>query len=266
VAANSEWLSIADNAAMSLGSDTAFTIAAWLYPTLEDDNRLAVDKGKNSASQNDHEFQIFYTTGNRFRFTVGDDTNFGQVDSTDTHDISHKYLVVVWHDPTADTVNIQVNNGTVSSAAWSGGTFDSSGDFVLGRRGSNADKYWDGWIDQVSYWKDVIVTSDDRTWLYNSGMGRECTEIFGTVPTETPEPTETPTPTDTPNPSATPEPTITPTPGAKIYVVDLPEGGRGEVIVSLTAGEVGISVLLAAVCGLLLFQEARNLAWMNVKR
>jgi len=95
-----------------------------------------------------------------------------------------------------------------------------------------------------------VLTQAERTWLWNSGAGRAYSEI-GLAPTPTPTPTATPT--------------ITPTPGAKIYQGDLPQGGRGTLEMSFTAGEaavsvVGIAILLAIVFALL---SDRVRLWMQ---
>lgn len=238
VAANTEWLSIADNAGMSLGSDSPFTLAAWVYPTSSGSKKVAIDKGTSDGSENNHEFQLLYSELNRFQFNVGDDVGFGSAYPTTIYSINNWYFLVAWHDPDSDTVNLQIDNGTVTSAAWADGTFNSTGDFAIGRRGSNALVYWNGRIDQAVYWKS-LVSSDDRTWLYNSGAGRDCAAIAGTVPTPTP----TITPTPSPTPTGTPEPTETPTPGPKIEYVDLPGGGRGEIVHSISAGEATIAAV-----------------------
>jgi hypothetical protein len=256
---NTEWLSIADNPELSLGSNTSFTLAAWIYPTVGGSNKAFIDKGPNVGSQNGHEFRLGRTTV--IEFDVGNGSSFQTVSSESTS-TNNWYFVVAWHDPDNDTISLQINNSTIYTNTWAGGTQDTSGSLALGRRGDFSGGYWDGRIDQVAYWTDQIIGSDDRTWLYNSGAGRDCQEIADTVPT--PTPTETPTPS--PTPTGTPVPTITPTPGPKIYEIDLPEGGRAEVVMSMTAGEFSVASILAGVAALLLFAQLVNLAYMNTKR
>jgi hypothetical protein len=80
--------------------------------------------------------------------------------------------VAVWHDAVADTLNIQVNDGTVDFMA-TGGALQSANvaPLDIGRRsGTSSNIYWDGRIDQVMFWKRVL-TSGERTQLYNSGSG-----------------------------------------------------------------------------------------------
>lgn len=238
VATNSEWLSIADNPAMSLGTDTDFTLAAWVYPTSASTNIVVMDKGINSGQNRLHEMILYRVDTNSFTLSVGNNAGFGSVTNPLSTSINTWYFVVAWHDAAADTIYLQVNNGTPSSASWTGGTQDTTGSFVLGRYGDLATFYMDGRIDQAVYWKSLVGTSD-RTWLYNSGAGRDCDDIAGTAPT--PTPTFTPTPSQTP--TGTPVPTITPTPGPKIDYIDLPGGGRGEIIHSISAGEAAIAAV-----------------------
>ena len=80
------------------------------------------------------------------------------------------YFVVGWHDSVNNTLNIQVNNGTVNSLAWTAGVLNGSADFAIGARRDTAPLYFDGRIDAVGLWKRVL-TSGERTSLYNSGTG-----------------------------------------------------------------------------------------------
>lgn len=90
------------------------------------------------------------------------------------------YFIVGWHDPTANTINIQVNNGTVDSVSHSNGIYDGGG--AAGRqinigRLVEYTQYMDGLIDEVCVWNSVL-SSDERTWLYNSGAARTYSDLF----------------------------------------------------------------------------------------
>ncbi|MGH9256585.1 MAG: hypothetical protein ACRD3C_18650, partial [Vicinamibacterales bacterium] len=73
------------------------------------------------------------------------------------------------HDPTADTLNISVNNGATNSTAYTFGSYDSPAPFVVGRA-NNFGNLWDGRIGPLMRWNKVL-TSDERTALYNNGNG-----------------------------------------------------------------------------------------------
>jgi hypothetical protein len=168
-AANSENLSRADSADLSTG-DIDFTVAAWVYFDSVSAGRMLVTKGGNGQE----EFFLDLTAANEFRFyinisganyKIATTSGFGATTGT-------WYLVVGWHDSAADTVNIQVNNGSVASTATTGSaTADRSGTFFLGAYWNGV--YHNGRIDEVGFWKKVL-TSDERTELYNGGTGKTC--------------------------------------------------------------------------------------------
>ena len=79
-------------------------------------------------------------------------------------------FIVAWHDSSANTINIKVNNGTANSASYSSGVNDDTSPFVLGATNTGAG-FMDGRIDQVGVWKRVL-TADEQTFLYNNGNGR----------------------------------------------------------------------------------------------
>jgi hypothetical protein len=68
-------------------------------------------------------------------------------------------------------VNVCANDGAVASTSTSGqAPVTGASDFNIGRRQAG-DFYTDGLIDQVGIWKRKL-TSDEITYLYNSGNGR----------------------------------------------------------------------------------------------
>ena len=78
-------------------------------------------------------------------------------------------MVIAWHDATADTVNISINNGSTVSAAYTFGSANGSSAFELGRRTGGA-SYLNGALDEMGIWKRVL-TAAERTRLYNNGAG-----------------------------------------------------------------------------------------------
>jgi cell division septation protein DedD len=204
--AQSEWLSIADNAALSAG-DIDFTVGTWVY--LKDKNAYYAIVGKRSTGDAvGLEYGIRYVTaGDRFEFGITDaSNNVGVALSSSAPSAGTWYFILVWHDATANTINIQVNDGAVSSTAWSTGIKDSAAPFKLGQS-FNGGQHLNGYEDEAFVYKRVL-TADERSWLYNSGSGRSYTEV-NAPPTDTP--TNTPTPTDTPTDTPTSTPTDTPT-------------------------------------------------------
>lgn len=170
-AASSEYLSITDNAALS-GGDRSFTIAAWLYTESQAAAMEAVTKWHPTGNQREYALE-YLDSSDRLRFLITQDgstqvvataSNFGAVPNQTW------MFVVAWHDATANTINIQVNNGTANSTAHTTGVLDGTADFVIGALG-NASTFWNGRIDEVTFF-NAVLTAAEKTWLYNAGNGR----------------------------------------------------------------------------------------------
>ncbi len=175
---NSTYFSHTDNSDLSLGTDSDFTFTCWVQLESKTNYRMFVTKFTEAipTSDNQCEYSIRYdSVEDKFRFLVGNGSSFGNViaNTLGSPSTGAWYFIIAWHDSVADTLNIQVNNGSVDSTGWSGGTQDGSQDFEMGRQPSF---YHDGLLDEVGFWKRVL-TSDERTDLYNSGSGRDYTYI-----------------------------------------------------------------------------------------
>jgi len=166
---DTEYFNIADNADLSTG-DIDFTITVWV--NLE--SRLSymgiVTKWSTDGNR---EYALAYNTSQGFYFFVttnGFSATSAQVQATTFGNPSAGVwcFVVVWHDATANTLNICVNDGTVDSVSHSGGVANSAGPFQIGAQGGGS--YFDGMIDEVGLWKRVL-TSAEITALYNGGAG-----------------------------------------------------------------------------------------------
>jgi len=185
-AASTRYLSITDNASLSAGN-IDLTLCAWVYldsVTGGSAGRTIFSKYTTSGNQREHSLLYNLTDtspNNRFAWTVSSNgtatttltaTTFGAAS------ISTWYFVVVWHDSVADTLNIQINNGTVDSVSYSSGIFDSTSAFAIGALFAPTSPFYlmDGRIDQVGFWKRVL-NSTEKTFLYNSGNGRSYAEV-----------------------------------------------------------------------------------------
>ena len=156
--ANSEFLSIADNASLSFGNE-GFTLATWANAiTLATSAIVAKDLASN------REYALFYIRTPTFRFqlmsshdgstavSVNADT-FG-APSTDVW-----YFIAIQHDPTADTLGISVNNGAFDTGAQSGGMYDGTAAFYIGgREWSGSLIPWDGLIDETCVYRRVLAS------------------------------------------------------------------------------------------------------------
>ncbi len=176
-AANSEYLQIASSSLLSMGNND-FTIAFWVYldTVPVSDGRTLFSKWQITGNLREYAVLCDWNGVNtRFRFYVSSDgtaTTTLPADTLGTPSAGQWYFVVAWHDATADTINIQVNNGTVDSTAHSTGVFNGSEPLQFGTLGLFASYYHDGRLDSASLWRRVLTTGE-RTALYNSGSGLE---------------------------------------------------------------------------------------------
>lgn len=170
-AANSEYLSIADNADLSTGN-IDFTVGLWVKLDSLAGIQVIANKGSWGTTQ---EYLVDYdgTASFRFRFTVTSDGGAGltvvSANSLGAPVVGTWYQITAWHDSVLDTINIQVNGGTVDSASHTTGGFNGTGPFELGRNVALG-RYLDGKLDEVAFWKRTL-TGSERGQLYNSGAG-----------------------------------------------------------------------------------------------
>lgn len=175
--ANSEYLSIADNPSVSTG-DVDFGFAVWVRLNTKTASQSIL--GKWDITGSNREYLIWYSQSlDRFVFqgsSAGTTTNFNlSADTLGSPSTSTWYFIFAWHDSVSNTVNIQVNNGTVDSSSYSSGIYDGIAEFQIGKYVS-ADAYLDGRLQHIAYFKNppsgiAGVISTISSTLYNSGAG-----------------------------------------------------------------------------------------------
>ena len=166
-AANSESLSIADNASISTG-DISWTLAFWLYIDSSGGDEGLISKYDNGAGAN--EYLVRLTTGPQVRIDVYDGgSGIGNVTATSFGNLSTAtwYFVQCGHDATNNLVFVSVNGGTVDTAATSAGGADTTGTFRMGVYNA---QFFNGRLDQGSFWKKRI-SAQEISDLYNAGAG-----------------------------------------------------------------------------------------------
>lgn len=171
-----EYFTIADNADLSTGN-IDFTFNCWVQ--LEDtaDARSIIGKWNIAGATAEYRLR---TTPSRFQFQVTADGETSVVVTANTFGApsgSTWYMVTCWHDSVNNLIGIAVNAGTADTTSHSTGVLNGTSNFQLGNSGT-ANNAWDGKIDEVGFWKRVL-TSDERTELYNSGNGRDYAYITG---------------------------------------------------------------------------------------
>lgn len=166
---DNEWISIGD-----IFADWVVWLRADSLPTA---GNQAFIFGKWGASS-EYALNIDNTAGTiRFMFSVRDTGN--TTDTTVTASTFGSpstgtwYMVHCYHDPTANTIGISVNNGAHDTAATSGGVRDSVNDLHVGAKAGPTNQF-DGRICNLALWKSTVnLTAAQLTWLYNSGSGRD---------------------------------------------------------------------------------------------
>lgn len=165
---NSESLSIASNATLRMG-DIEFTITAWVK--WETTGGVQVVLGKDDESPN-REYTLYSNAGVVTALIAPTGAAGSAVNLTGpTASAGLWYFIVYWHDPVANKIYLQVNNGTIYELAVSGGAFAGTAPFIIGGLGGPLRYQFDGLVDEVGIWKRML-TPAERTELWNSGNGK----------------------------------------------------------------------------------------------
>jgi len=272
IAANSEYLNAADHADLS-PVDGDMSIMVWFRADDFSSVQGLVSKRRFANSTGEYYLQLDNASNLEFRTVDASDDSSNNCELVSSLSTDTWYMAVVQRDGSENTNYVYLNgNSSSQDCSGNGDPADREEDLWIGRAAGN---YLNGEIDLVAYWSRML-TSDERTWLYNSGSGRQYSDLPGGVvtPTATITPTATTTPTLTATATATPTPTATPTGtvGTPVPVdytawsVDLPSGGQGSVIARITAGELAIGAFLIAVVVVLVRRERKSSARGKVQR
>lgn len=175
--ANLEYLSIPDNSSVSLG-DIDMSLSGWVYmdsAPSPGETRVIIGKQDDNIGF-EWTLNVYNNSGvatyPSFQVRDAANTTYGNVSATiGVMAPNQWYYIAAWHDSVANTLNIQVDNGTVYTQAWSGGIRDSTAPLTIGSTYTGGGFYWDGRIADVGLWHRVL-TSGERTSLYNSGNGK----------------------------------------------------------------------------------------------
>jgi hypothetical protein len=172
--ANSEYLSHADDAALSTGA-VSFSLSTWVKLTSlpgAGTNRFIAAKYTDAT----HAEYLLYVnnTGGvyRFRFSIynnaGASIGFVSADNFGAPTTGVWYNIVAWYDNPGETLNIEVNNGAVNSTAVTAGQTPADTTAVFNIGAVAGVQFLDGAIDEFGFWKKVL-SSQERTDLYDGG-------------------------------------------------------------------------------------------------
>lgn len=172
----SEYLSLAGNTSVNVNTGP-ITIALWAQLTTKSANRHLFNKG-------DEYFFYYDFTSDRFKFEVYGTAGFFDDEVVTASALGSPstgawYFLVVDHNPVTDLISIQGNNGTINTASHALGIHNGGGNIQLGRLNGFSGAH-DGLLDQIGFWKRVL-TSDERTFLYNGGAGRSYAQVASQI-------------------------------------------------------------------------------------
>lgn len=151
-------LEIGDTASLSMG-DITFEICGWAKITSKSQSRVIVAKWVTGSL----EYLIDYnSTSDRLRFLVtgnGSTVVIATANSFGSPPTDRFFFFDCWHDPTANTISIQINGGGVDSVSHTTGVFSGTAGFRLGIENSGVNP-WQGDIAGVSVWKRLLTTTE----------------------------------------------------------------------------------------------------------
>lgn len=174
--ANSEYLSIAHNSNFAITG--SFTIAGWFSFATVGVSYAVLGKWDSSGNFS----YLIDQASSKFRFTVSGDGTSSSIaqpaNAFGTVSINTLYFVVAWFDVSTGKASISVNDVSDTSALTVGSVFAGTSNFIIGAQGNNiASSALGGVADHVGYW-NRLLTSTERTYLYNSGAGRAYSDFM----------------------------------------------------------------------------------------
>lgn len=165
---SSQYLSISDNASLSMGTGVHPTFSGWVYLDSATAQRTILSKWNTSSNK---EYEIYYdNSASRFKFSVSNDGSTATTVTASTFGAASNstwYFITAYYDGVH--IGISVNNGAFDTTSFSSDIFDGTANFNLGAE--NGASFMDGRLDSWGIWKRVI-TASEITYLYNSGSGR----------------------------------------------------------------------------------------------
>lgn len=165
VAANSDYLEVANVPAVSLGANTPFT---WTIKFNTDiiNTGFLFAKGDSAADNERYSYACFLSAGGNISFRLGNGTIFTTVATTGagiTTGTDHQ--VICAYDAANQQISIKLDNGPLFTAAWTGGTYAGTFKLAFGRAGEFSGAYYDGRLWDAAFWLGRFLTTAEQTTL-----------------------------------------------------------------------------------------------------
>lgn len=171
VIANSESLSVADNATLSTG-DIDFWAGVWARPA----SVTAVTStiiGKWTTGGNQREWHVNQqNAGVNFQVSPdGTSTGVTTVSAAGVLAVDTWVFLMAYHDSTNNLLGLSVNGAAFSTAAHTTGAIDGTSTFRIGAHSAGT-SFFGGRIQAAYFGKSYIPSDSDASYLYNGGAGR----------------------------------------------------------------------------------------------
>jgi len=147
-------------------TNTSFTMFGWLVA--DDVSGSFGIIGKWFASGNQRGYLLFHLGDKLVMFLSSNGSSASSATSTITIVQGNKYFFAAGYDAVNDLVFISVENETIVTASHTGGVFDTSADFEIGK--ANTASFMNGGVDQGGIY-DKPLTLPQMTTLKNGTTG-----------------------------------------------------------------------------------------------
>ncbi len=175
VRANNDFMSVADNASVSMGMGATMTVGAWVYLDSLENYQNIVAKRSNFGGN--IEYFLRYEN-NAFSFSVSPDgsgTSIASVSTPLTITSGAWYFVVAGYD--GQNLWIEYNNGARQTRSYTSGVYNGTSSLVLGAVDTvtNAEQL-NGNLDEAFLYKRSLSAAE-TAWLYNNASGRSYSDL-----------------------------------------------------------------------------------------
>ena len=161
VYSNGEYLTRANHSSLQMGTEVSFTIGSWVY--VKDAGTSYNVMTKWSGGSQEYLLGYYPSLGNKFVFWVSSNgANYANVISPAVAPGAW-HFVVMWHDAAANTINIQIDNGTITSTAYALGVFPGTSPLNIGLANAR--------LDETFIYKRTLSPAE-RAWIYNGAYGK----------------------------------------------------------------------------------------------
>lgn len=170
--ASGNFLSVADNSALSMGAGVRFTIAGWFNLTTFTENLGFLSKWLGNPGMREYHIYVVSAGVHVIRFGVrgADDVTNQTVDAATFGALPTATWLFFCCYYDGVNIGISVNNGSFDTSPFTADVQDGTSDFNLGTS-ATLDPTLDCKLDEIGIWKRVL-TSGEITTLYNGGAGK----------------------------------------------------------------------------------------------